>query len=262
MEIPLQEKKNYCIQIKTKFSNPYRDYIDKSLLPFKNEENIFRFSEENKWGLKNKEGVIILPAIYDYIDEFNCGIANIIKIEIKCQLTDSVEGFPMEVPDDISSILLSFEEKYGLINTKGEVILDPEYSFITPFIDGEAIASSHRDFLIDRNGEKLNFNHKIKEGRIDHFYTPYNGISANYIRRLSNGYYFLYSTWGRKDGDSERYDIINLDKKFIWSCQTYANDITEYTLGDYVDGKLKIRSNRDNSFFFIDGNGETLNSKD
>lgn len=86
------------------YSNKDRKYFNKSGNEVENKEifnnsSLFAFSQDEKWGFKDKEGIIKVEPIYDMVTELNTyGFGGIKK-----------------------------DNKWGVINSEGQVIVEPSY---------------------------------------------------------------------------------------------------------------------------------------
>lgn len=214
----------------------------KDKIPFSEYPNLFRFDENGKWGIINSNNEVLLAPKYSFIDEFHEGIAIVIIFEClrNYYSCNSV----------MSSIY--FKEKYGLIDHECRLTSEPTFSFIEPFVNGESISTTHHQCLIDRNGKILEFTGGFNSWR------SYNiEITANNIKRLSNGFYYLFRSWPKKDGDSQVYEIVNHEKVIIWTGYLFASN-DEYIISDYKNGILKISLKSSNKTIFIDEKGQKI----
>ena len=86
-------------------SNTERKYFDSNGNEIQNTEifsnlELFAYKDDNnKWGFKNKEGKVVVSAIYDKVTELN----------------------------EYGFAAIKQDEKWGAINSKGEIIVEPIY---------------------------------------------------------------------------------------------------------------------------------------
>jgi hypothetical protein len=91
---------------------------------------------ENKYSTKkgfiNTNGEIVVPLIYDVVEDFSEGLAAVgIKININ-------EGFPYD-----------YDYKYGYVNQRGEVIIKLQFTKANKFSNGRAVVSNGKQRSIE-----------------------------------------------------------------------------------------------------------------
>lgn len=154
-------------------------------IPFESSYNNFLFG--GLWGFKNDKGQVVIPAKYRSVEEFdkefkgmavvsdinenNRGVSQgaidkmgNITIPIKYRF-----DFYSELSEDLFQVLLSEEyhkDKLGYMNTRGELIIQPEFSVTGTefsgtgkFLNGKAkVATTPTDYpIIDRSKANYSF---------------------------------------------------------------------------------------------------------
>lgn len=140
------------------------DYISS----FKNGRALFGSTGEQEqylYGYLDIQGKEIIPAQYMIAGDFNEGTA-LVKIKESQFALINLSGerlytYPYYNVMNLGEELLAFQpdsaSKYGYMNVKGNVILEPQYSMALPFNQGRAVVNMAEDFfnqygLIDRAG--------------------------------------------------------------------------------------------------------------
>ncbi|WP_335965150.1 WG repeat-containing protein [Galbibacter sp. PAP.153] len=100
--------------------------------------------KDDKWGFIDKSGNWSIKAAYDRVKAFNSGYALVLKDDKWNYINGKGEILHTPVTDkfyDFQEGGIAFfrkEDKVGLINTSGKVVLEPKYSEIKPFHNGHA----------------------------------------------------------------------------------------------------------------------------
>ena len=118
--------------------------------------------KDNKWGFMDKQGKLVIAAVYRYVGDFSGGLATVSKeggfgainptgdtvIDFRyLQLGDFKEG--------LANFSLTDEQKVGYINTKSETVITPTWDAALDFSEGlAAVGVASKD--------------KLKWGFIDH----------------------------------------------------------------------------------------------
>ena len=103
---------------------------------------LYDYSVEGVHGLKDKEGNIVLPAIYDSFISFNdAGLAKVEKnkkfgfidsdLNLVIPLVWDEARYACNFKPDV--ILVKKKGKWGILNAKGEVIIPVEYSEVSAY---------------------------------------------------------------------------------------------------------------------------------
>ena len=136
-----------------------------------NENSIVYYdSEATKYGMLDTNGTILIQAVYEQLHCFNNGLAAFIGDEGKWGFLDRngriviepqfmgmtiTDKIPNRHPfnDGLAGVMK--DGKWGYINTKGETVIPFEYTYTSPFKDGEARvnhSSSEGWYVIDTSG--------------------------------------------------------------------------------------------------------------
>lgn len=115
--------------------------------------------KDNKWGYIDKKGSWVLEPQFDKAKDFNSGYALVLKDDTWNYIDKSGAILKTPVNDkfyDFDKNRVAFyrvENKIGLINTKGAVILEPGYDVIKPFVNGYArVRNDDKWGMIDDEG--------------------------------------------------------------------------------------------------------------
>ncbi len=121
-------------------------------------------SSDGKFGYKNAEGVVVIPAQYAIANDFNdCGLAAVVDaggwryIDVQNK-TVFVPFIFDNGPDFFSEGLSRFagEGKIGFVDECGKVVIPAQFDFADAFVDGQAricqgcklkIEGEHRTFV-------------------------------------------------------------------------------------------------------------------
>ena len=118
--------------------------------------------KDDKWGFMDKQGKLVIAAVYRYVGDFSGGLATVSKegafgainptgdtiIDFRyLQLGDFKEG--------LANFSLTDEQKVGYINTKSETVIAPTWDAALDFSEGLAAVG-------------VGDNDKLKWGFIDH----------------------------------------------------------------------------------------------
>lgn len=90
-------------------------------------QDLVAFESDEKYGFKNSAGEVVLPALYQYAENFENGLALAVQ-----------------------------DNKYGFIDTTGKFIIPNIYDQAVSFIDDMSFVSLNNNvFGIDKNGKKI-----------------------------------------------------------------------------------------------------------
>lgn len=121
-----------------------------------------------RYGYLNKAGEEIIPLQYESASDFKDGIA-VVKIkEEKFALIDQYGNevvifnyfFVGNYGDNLVVFRRGLKEKYGYLNTRGEIIIKPRFTVAGPFENGRAVVndaanSQNKYGLIDKDGMNI-----------------------------------------------------------------------------------------------------------
>lgn len=110
------------------------------VFPYKSEAAIVKLTR--KYGLIDKQAKEILPCEYDYVGDFAEGFFRV---------------FVGEIPDEEDDVRLkpqTFRGKWGFVDAKGELLIKPDYQYVTPFQNGFAKVQKEGKWgMIDNTGK-------------------------------------------------------------------------------------------------------------
>ena len=122
-------------------------------------EGLFKFEEKGKYGYKNNNCTVVIPASYDYAEEFSNGLA-IVSKKGKCGFIDNTGKvvIPLEYDDagDFSNglALVYKKGKFGYIDPTGKVVVPVEYEDIDEFSNGfAAVKKKDKWGFVDNAGK-------------------------------------------------------------------------------------------------------------
>lgn len=163
------------------------------------EQDVLRVKKENKYGLINMEGKVILPVEYDMIEALQ-GVENslIIKKEQQVGLCNN-KGNVIINPEykEIKSIdndykngyiVIDNNNKYGVIDFTKTVIFEPKYEEIKP-------VTSNNIYIVKENS-KLKVVNKEGEVLLEDKFTDAKQINAENIVFIKNKKYGIINTNG------------------------------------------------------------------
>ncbi|GAA4146548.1 hypothetical protein GCM10022216_31620 [Sphingobacterium kyonggiense] len=123
-------------------------------------------SENEKHGLVDKKGNIVLPASYPLISQYDNKYFVVLDNE-KSQVFDLatkklvVEGFPEIYLSNVDNLFIASKdgEKYGFINEKGATVIPFIFAYATPFVNGISSVTkfgAEEMYYINTKGEVVN----------------------------------------------------------------------------------------------------------
>ncbi|MBT1704010.1 WG repeat-containing protein [Chryseosolibacter indicus] len=181
-----------------------------------NEENYAYYG--GKWGLIDATGKAIIAPSYELILPFRKGIALV-------NAGGDANYTLCEADCDEEIYYSCAGGKWGLLNDKGSLIIEPEYDNIIPFGDNYLVLEGERYGLINAEGSKLypaSLNVSLgEEGSVQTLY------DTKYIRAFENG----------KAG------IIDNNGKWILKPQYEDILFSEDSSTPYVEGTVLVRNN-------------------
>jgi hypothetical protein len=121
--------------------------------------NVSQFSEglaiassRSKSGIIDKTGKFILEPMYKEIESFSQGRAVFQIKTTKYEYADPNDTFDMREPDSNGMVGKSVN-KYGYLDSEGNVVVEPMYDYANPFSEGIAgVDLDGKVMLIDRDG--------------------------------------------------------------------------------------------------------------
>ncbi|MGG9972386.1 WG repeat-containing protein [Ferruginibacter sp. SUN002] len=201
----------------------------------------FQFFPNQKWGYINSDGIIVIPAMYDFASNFHNGLAFVELDKKKFYITTQNKnafGKYFAYANDFNEGLAFVGQKkgkdllFGVIDKTGKLILPYNYLAGSHFEEGIAVVTNKKGkaVYIDTTGKVL-FHHKPDY------------LLSNYSKE--SGLFLLEKSMGRFK--SSKYGYINLEGKEIIKPQF------EYAHG-FKFGLAPVR--KDSLYGFIDNKGK------
>lgn len=190
-----------------------------------------RYSEPEKLNLKKVFAVFIVIAV---IAMFIIGIRKVLT-------QDKTEKITNE------NYFVSFvNNKYGVINSKGESVIDPSYAELI------IIPNKSKDVFIctyDTNYETGEYKSKALNSKGEDIYTEYDGIEV--LENYDSKNNVTYNTQVLKAKKQDKYGLITIDGKQILEC-TYDN------IKSLIGNENSIIIEKDGKVGLVDNNGKQV----
>ncbi|MBR3002504.1 MAG: WG repeat-containing protein [Clostridia bacterium] len=167
-------------------------------------------------------------------------IIGIGAIVTKTIFTKSKLAKQVEKITELNYFLIKENEKYGVINKNGDIIISPEYEEIT-------IPNPEKDLFICENEEKSIILNSKKET----LFNNYEEIEPIRIKNVANNFVYENNTLKNKEKDNNKYGLIDFSGKKITKC--IYSEIENLSS---VEGKFLVTEN--NKKGVIDLKGNTL----
>jgi len=211
--------------IPPKFANAYEFY-----------DGLAAARVNSKYGFINTNGEFVFQPKYDYAESFRKGTALIYR--------DSIAGFLFEdgreifFPNyrsfkfinsinDIKIAVVTYTKNEGIINNKGEILLDTIYNGIEDFENG--LANVYKNIVPDNDRNGVNYEIAVIDTNID-FIVPFGKYSTIYAR---NG--FINVTF--KDSADTKYEGI-LNKRGELIMKENDEKMREYNIKQVVNDSI------------------------
>ncbi len=207
------------------------------------------------FGLKDANNIIILPACYSDISDFNEGIARIVKYENETPYFNYIDTTGKIISNNFFSYgsiyndgkaIVVFDEKFGVINNNGKFLIEPIHDCIRNFKNNFAILYtgdikgsydncfySGKSFLINLKGDTI----------ID---------STNYLLDFVSNKYIVKSKYDSTLGWYNK-KLLNFNGNII-------RDKNDYDYSSYTNGKVIVHEKYD-TLFIADSTGKNIDSK-
>ncbi|MDX2001765.1 MAG: WG repeat-containing protein [Chitinophagales bacterium] len=209
-----------------------------------------KFEENGKWGLMNNQGLVLAPAKYDQLgemsEEYDPIEGGFARVGLNGYYT-FIDSNGKELTKLIyEDAYYQFSEglvgvmslgKWGFINTKGETVIYPDYTFVGPFSDGLAVVSKSPD------GGGYNFPNK---GAIDKTGKLIIPLKYKELQDFSEGLAAFYTSDNSNFGFIDKTDKIVIPQRYDFT--------TGFAFG-YATVSLPDSANSDG---LIDKTGKTL----
>ncbi|AJA49357.1 hypothetical protein CPAST_c32910 [Clostridium pasteurianum DSM 525 = ATCC 6013] len=239
--------------------NGYYAFSDIGKIIFQHEYYIGNFKEDravfveihdnNQWiyGYVDRNGRVIISAKYEVANEFNNSKA-VVKLlkgpyEIIGISGDTIQSFKYPFVGNINEGLLPFKQeidgKFGYINEKGEVVINPQFGSVEAFHNDVAVVNSSTDFenkygLIDKKGNFI----------IQPIY--------NDVKLLNEDMAAVGKAIDENNpSKGSKYAIADTKGKLI-------TDFIYYGISDYKNGLASVYN--DTCTFFVDKEGKEVSS--
>mgnify|MGYP002517391904 CR=1 FL=1 len=181
-----------------------------------------RFTDKStdKYGTMDKNGNIIIPATYNNILDFYGNQYLSVAIDRKSGIVNAKQEFVVELGkyDMISkfndtSFIAQKNNKFGLVSTNDEVIIDLVYDLMDTTTDGNILARKDNKYsILDKSGKELSLKdmdckdghitvnlartkypfYINPDGSLSDYKLQYSYIGEYYIRDITDKYYCVY----------------------------------------------------------------------
>ena len=147
-----------------------------------------KLTSKDKWGYVNAKGENKIPAMYDYVDTFEGGVA-VVGIGSKCGAINTKGDYVIQpMYDDLEAIghgMIAFvqNDRIGLMNAGGEVVVQPIYEGLGYLVDNDLIPACRNDkygFINKSGDEKIAFVYDACSS----FYEGYAVVYQNDVERV------------------------------------------------------------------------------
>ena len=127
------------------------------------EEGLARYVENEKMGFFNEKGKVVIPAKYDFVEPFYKGFAD---VSIGCKKDYIGENYIMKGGN------------WGVIDKKGNIIVEVKYNSVILDKDGLFVATTHdnKKIIIDRKGKKVSKKQRATKGDKLFLYRDHIGV--------------------------------------------------------------------------------------
>lgn len=115
---------------------------------------------DHSYGFVNREGILIIPVQYEYISHFQAGVAIAVKEGRYGLISKTGDEIVPFVYDDLSfsegMIICSKDQKSGCLDSKGNQVIPMLYESISEFRQGKALFSTNGRYgLMDKTGKMI-----------------------------------------------------------------------------------------------------------
>ena len=125
-------------------------------------EGIFRFKEDNRYGLIDTKGRNILTAKYEWIGEFQNGLVPVSQDEVAGYIDKEGETALPFVYENVTSFnkgvaAVKKDGLFGIIDPEGEMVVPFKYPYLGKFSHGLAPCSEDKQFygFVDKQGSMV-----------------------------------------------------------------------------------------------------------
>jgi len=126
-------------------------------------QSLIKFSENGKFGFKNSDNVIVVPAQYDVVKPFSDGLSCVINDGLSGYIDEkgkivipfrNIQGFNFS--EGLAAVYNLETKKYEIIDKSGKIIINAaKYDFVGEFKEGFAVVSKNLIYgYIDKSGKE------------------------------------------------------------------------------------------------------------
>ena len=193
-----------------------------------------KLTSKDKWGYVNAKGENKIPAMYDYVDTFEGGVA-VVGIGSKYGAINTKGDYVIQpMYDDLEAIghgMIAFEQndRIGLMNAGGEVVVQPIYDELGYLVDNDLIPACRNDkygFINKSGDEKIAFVYDACSS----FYEGYAVVYQNDVERVIDTKGNIVMTI--PEGD-EIYSAMHNGLALVRSYQDNGDRVYKYVDKDY-----------------------------
>ena len=193
-----------------------------------------KLTSKDKWGYVNAKGENKIPAMYDYADTFEGGVA-VVGIGSKYGAINTKGDYVIQpMYDDLEAIghgMIAFvqNDKIGLMNAGGKVVVQPIYEGLGYLVDNDLIPAYRNDkcgFINKSGDEKIAFVYD----ECSSFYEGYAVVYQNDVERVIDTKGNIVMTI--PEGD-EIYSAMHNGLALVRSYQDNGDRVYKYVDKDY-----------------------------
>ena len=193
-----------------------------------------KLTSKDKWGYVNAKGENKIPAMYDYVDTFEGGVA-VVGIGSKYGAINTKGDYVIQpMYDDLEAIghgMIAFEQndKVGLMNASGKIVVQPIYDELGYLVDNDLIPACRNDkygFINKSGDEKIAFVYDACSS----FYEGYAVVYQNDVERVIDTKGNIVMTI--PEGD-EIYSAMHNGLALVRSYQDNGDRVYKYVDKDY-----------------------------
>jgi len=219
---------------------------------------------DGRYGFINTDGELVIPAVYDYATLFVDKLA-LVFLDGKPQFITQ-DGRVAFISDYMHmtpftngrSRVQTYSGKFGIIDTKGKLIVDTAYSAISIIDDGFFVAYGLEHVEIETSEQKANPQVTVLDGSGKRLF-PFGKYAA--IKDYHEGY-FLVEFPERKKGDISVDAIVDIHGNIVFSLPEKQESWID---GSVYDGVIRVslpRSKRASEYYdaYVDIHGKFVYS--
>lgn len=203
----------------------------------------FQFTKGDKMGIKNGFGMRIIPARYDHIEINSDGLFTVenegqtayfdLNGKIVLPFSNEYDSYG-NFTEGVARVRTK-DEKWGFIDKKGVLVIEPSFHFVEEFADGMAVVRNEKELhgAINKNGELV----------IDHQFRT--------LTNFENGYACFgdINKWGLIDKQGNiilRQEYVFIDKVKDGKVRVQVQEGEDFKEGIYkIGGEIEWNNNLD-----------------